>query len=110
VRKPSAHGLHLNDVRVIKDDSVAKVLKKVEEYQEFAGTSLLDVFFPGSMRVQDPDISFWTDALEKRFAVNDHGTRLDRLPPKASENPNSESGRSKAVTKMSEPGLYSCFY
>jgi hypothetical protein len=65
---------------MIKADKVSKALREVEENYPFVGTSLLDVFFPGSMRVKEPDLSFWRTAQEARFADNQFGTRLDKLP------------------------------
>jgi hypothetical protein len=82
VREPAALGIHIKHVRNIRAASVAQVLKLVETDYPLVGTSLLDVFFPGSLRVKElEDIEFWRAALNKRMAPNNHGTRLDCLPP-----------------------------
>jgi hypothetical protein len=71
----------LDTNHTIKASRVAEVLEKVKEKYPFIGTSLLDIFFPGSIRVKEPALSFWQRALEARFSENQYGTRLDKLPP-----------------------------
>ena len=81
-RTPGALGIHLKHVETIRAARVAEVLRKVETRYEFVGTSLLDVFFPGSLRVKEAaDMEFWQTALDKRMRPNDYGTRLDCLLP-----------------------------
>lgn len=63
---------------------MSDVLKEVEEKYPLVGTSLLQVFFPGSMRIppeKTDQIAFWRNALDMRYKANKHGVRLDRLPP-----------------------------
>lgn len=82
VRKPAALGIHVNHAKTFRAASVAQVLKQVETDYPLVGTSLLDVFFPSSLRVKElEDVEFWRAALNKRMAPNHHGTRLDCLPP-----------------------------
>jgi len=93
-RKPSALGIHLKYREVIRADRVAKVLKEAEENHPGLGISLLDVFFPGALRIKHEDLDFWRKALDSRFAPNKYGTRVDRIPPaesSASETRNEES-------------------
>jgi hypothetical protein len=79
-RKPASHGLHIKKIDTIVADKVAKVLHSAEARYPAVGTSLLDVFFPGSMRVKNPDeLAFWRAALDKRKKPNKFGTRLDCL-------------------------------
>ncbi len=78
-RKPSALGIHLKYKEVIRDDRVAKVLKKAEEKYAGLGISLLDTFFPGALRVKDEDLGFWQEALASRYGPNKYGTRVDRI-------------------------------
>lgn len=83
-RSPSALGIHIKEKTTIKGRRVSEVLKEVERQYPLLGTALLDVFFPGSLRVDKTnveDISFWKTAMSLRFKENKHGIRLDRLPP-----------------------------
>jgi hypothetical protein len=80
-RKPSALGIHLKYKEVIRADRVAKVLKEAEKNHPGLGISLLDVFFPGALRIKDEDLDFWRKALDSRLAPNKYGTRVDRIPP-----------------------------
>ncbi len=75
-------GLHIELIDTIRGDSVLKVLKMTEQKYPFVGTSLIPVFFPGGMRVQDEEIEFWREAQERRLAKNHWGTRIDNLPPR----------------------------
>lgn len=62
---------------------MSEVLREIEEKYPLLGTALLNVFFPGSLRVRKGDteeIAFWRAALEARYKENKHGIRLDRLP------------------------------
>ncbi|KAF7588228.1 hypothetical protein BBP40_005979 [Aspergillus hancockii] len=80
VRTPSAFGIHIKNVDTIRAARVAEVLKQVETRYPLVGTSLVDVFFPGSLRVKETsDIEFWRAALEARMRPNNYGTRLDCL-------------------------------
>ncbi|KAH0569264.1 hypothetical protein GP486_000020 [Trichoglossum hirsutum] len=83
-RSPAALGIHIKEVETIRARYVAETLKKVEEKYPLVGTSLLNVFFPGSMRVSEQkqeEIAFWRAALDARYKENKHGIRLDCLPP-----------------------------
>lgn len=63
---------------------MSEVLRRVEEKYPLLGTALLDIFFPGSLRVNKEntkEIAFWRAALNARHKENAHGIRLDRLPP-----------------------------
>jgi hypothetical protein len=75
-RKPSALGIHLKHIDTIRAKRVADVLKELERKHEFVGTSLLDVFFPGGLRVKDDDVEFWLKAKEARLSPNKYGTRI----------------------------------
>ncbi|KAI1119808.1 hypothetical protein F5Y10DRAFT_283765 [Nemania abortiva] len=81
VRSPSALGIHVKFVRVIRDNRVAKVLKEAEIFHHGLGASLLDIFFPGGMRVKGEDLDFWRAALESRYAPNKYGTPVNHIPP-----------------------------
>ena len=83
-RSPAALGIHIKERETIQHRRVAEVLREVEEKYPLLGTALLDVFFPGSLRVRKDDteqIAFWRSALETRYKENKHGVRLDRLLP-----------------------------
>lgn len=94
-RKPSALGIHLKYREVIRADRVAKVLKEAEEKHPGLGISLLDIFFPGTLRIKNEDLGFWREALDSRFAPNKYGTRVDRIPPVEP----SASGKKKEESK-----------
>lgn len=91
-RSPAALGLHFKkDTLKIKGRRVAQVLREAEEKHGLLGTALLDVFFPGSLRVRredTDDFNFWTKALKERYDENKHGVRLDRLVPGAVQHGN----------------------
>ena len=78
-RSPSASGIHIKCCKVISGRSVQQVLRAVEEKYEFVGTSLIPVFYPGSMRVSDDQADFWKKALKKRYGPNRFGERVDML-------------------------------
>lgn len=73
-RKPSALGIHLKHIDTIRGKRVADILKELEQKHQFVGTSLLDIFFPGGLRVRDDDIEFWLQAKEARRSPNKYGT------------------------------------
>ncbi|KUI62491.1 hypothetical protein VP1G_09617 [Cytospora mali] len=82
-RSPAALGIHMKEIQAIKGRRVAEVSRQVEEQYPLLGTALIDVFFPGSMRIKKEnaeEVAFWSDALEARYKENKHGIRLDRLP------------------------------
>ncbi|OJD33068.1 uncharacterized protein BKCO1_3300061 [Diplodia corticola] len=82
-RSPAALGIHIKEHETIHHRRVSEVLRRVEEKYPLLGTALLDVFFPGSLRIRKEDIesiAFWRAALEARYKENKHGVRLDRLP------------------------------
>ena len=79
-RTPGAMGFHISLKETIKGPRVAGVLKEVEDKYEFVGTSLVPVFFPGSLRVKEDEIEFWKKAQDKRLKPNKWGTRVDTLP------------------------------
>lgn len=77
----------------IKGSRVGEVLKQAESRFPFVGTSLLDVFFPGSLRVKElADIEFWRKALDSRTGPNAHGARVGSLPPKLTEKHDNDIG------------------
>lgn len=82
-RSPGALGLHLKENPLkIKGRRVAQVLREAEEKCPFLGTALLDIFFPGSLRIRKDDtdnLDFWRKALKERYNENKHGVRLDAL-------------------------------
>jgi hypothetical protein len=56
-------------------------LKEVEEHYPLVGSSLVPVYFPGSLRVKEKDdIEFWRKAQEIRIGANKWGVRVDNLP------------------------------
>lgn len=80
IRSPAAHGIHVKLKETIVDSKVAPVLKRVEQRYPSLGLSLVEIFFPASLRVKDPeDLEFWRGAMERRLAENKHGIRLDRI-------------------------------
>ena len=80
-RRPEALGIQIKLTDVVKGPKVQGVLKTLEERYPLVGTSLLSVFFPGSMRVKQEEVPFWRDAMNKRMAPNEYGFRIDALPP-----------------------------
>ncbi|GAB1314548.1 Solute carrier family 40 protein (Fragment) [Madurella fahalii] len=79
-RQLGALGIHLKHretIRGIDGKKVAGVLKELEEKYPMVGTSLVPVFFPGSLRVKGDDLQFWQKAMDKRVGTNDYGTRVD---------------------------------
>lgn len=77
----------------IKGSRVGEVLKQAESQFPFVGTSLLDVFFPDSLRVKElADIEFWRKALDSRTGPNAHGARVGSLPPKLTEKHDNDIG------------------
>jgi len=81
-RSPSAMGFHIRLVETITGSSVARVLRETESKYQFVGTSLVQVFFPGSLRVKEEDIDFWREAQDQRLRPNKWGARIDNLPEK----------------------------
>ncbi|KAJ5708046.1 hypothetical protein N7488_007847 [Penicillium malachiteum] len=80
-RSPSAFGIHIKETgQIIRGPRVAGVLRDVEELYPGVGLSLVPVFFPGSMRVQEIDENFWRQAQDRVMAPNRWGTRIDMLP------------------------------
>lgn len=65
-RQPGAFGIHLHQVDTIADNKVTKVLKKTEEKYPLLGSSLVPIFFPGGMRIEQKDQEFWQVAEERR--------------------------------------------
>lgn len=80
-RTPSALGLHVKPVETFSGPSVAKVLKDVETKYPSVGSSMINVFFPGSLRAKGDDLVFWQDAMKARMASNQYGTRIDTTSP-----------------------------
>src|SRR6266498_5191909 len=72
-REPSSLGIHLKLVDAYTGNKVADVLKAVETKYPYVGTSLIPVFFPGTMRVPEEEQEFWTNAEQLRKAKNEHG-------------------------------------
>ena len=66
-RSPSASGIHIKQHKIITGQTVQQALRAVEEKYEFVGTSLIPVFYPGSMRVSNDQTEFWKKALKKRL-------------------------------------------
>ncbi len=75
-------GFHIRLVETITGSSVARVLRETESKYQFVGTSLVPVFFPGSLRVKEEDIDFWREAQHQRIRPNKWGARIDNLPGK----------------------------
>ncbi|KAJ4396161.1 hypothetical protein N0V93_000380 [Gnomoniopsis smithogilvyi] len=80
-RSPSALGLHLKHKETMRGASLAKVLKEVEERYLLVGSSLVNVFFPGSLRAKGDDLTFWQNAMKARMASNEYGSRVDVWDP-----------------------------
>ncbi|KAJ5930626.1 hypothetical protein N7466_006119 [Penicillium verhagenii] len=81
-RSAGALGIHIREKgEVIRGLRVADALKTAEELYPGVGVSLVPVFFPGSMRIQEPDFEFWRNARDRVMAPNRWGTRMDSLPP-----------------------------
>lgn len=71
-------GFHLTHMDTIRGNRVANVLKEVEEKYPMSGTSLIDIFYPGSLRVKnDADLKFWRDAMRARYSPNNFGTCIE---------------------------------
>lgn len=82
-RSPAALGIHIKRLETIKGRRVAEVLRKTEEKYPLLGTALLDVFFPGSLRIKKEnteELASWRAAMKARYEENAYGIRLDRLP------------------------------
>ncbi|KAF7586152.1 hypothetical protein BBP40_009394 [Aspergillus hancockii] len=80
VRTPSVFGIHIKNVDTIQAARVVGVLKQIEMRYPLVDTLLVDVFFPGSLRVKETsDIDFWRAALDARMRPNNYGTRLGCL-------------------------------
>lgn len=76
-RGAPALGVHLREVKTFNAGRVKDVLKAVEEEYANVGVSLLDVFFPGGLRLADQEeLGFWRKAIDKRNEANSHGTKL----------------------------------
>ncbi|KAK8024924.1 hypothetical protein PG990_002747 [Apiospora arundinis] len=81
-RSPGALGIQLEEVEVFRGRKVIEVLKAVEESYPLVGTSLVNLFFPGSLRVaEDKDFEFWQGAFLRRYAPNKHGRCVGVAPP-----------------------------
>ncbi|KAI1206298.1 uncharacterized protein F4807DRAFT_235579 [Annulohypoxylon truncatum] len=65
-RDPSTLGIHLNQIDIIADSKVSKVLQKTEDRYPLVGSSLISVFFPGGMRVNNDEKEFWSKAESVR--------------------------------------------
>ena len=76
-------GFHIKLIETITGSRVATVLRETESKYQFVGTSLVPVFFPGSLRVKGEDVDFWRDAQDQRLRPNKWGARIDNLPEKA---------------------------
>jgi hypothetical protein len=84
-RRPGALGIHIRLVDVVKGSKVQEVLKRVEEEYPLVGTSLMPVFFPGTMRIKESEIPFWREAIRQRMAPNEYGFRVDALPAEVAQ-------------------------
>ena len=76
MRHPGALGVHLTPVETIRAPRVRDVVQTLEEKYPSVGVSLLDVFFPGGLRVKDKDIEFWREAKQARLTPNNFGTLI----------------------------------
>jgi hypothetical protein len=103
-RHPEALGVHIRLVDIVKGPKVQEVLRAVEERYPLVGTSLVPVFFPGTMRVKDIDVDFWRDALARRKAPNEHGFCIDSLPPESNQ-ANCGPKQDEAPVKVEEEGI-----
>lgn len=67
----------------IRDRRVHPVIKKVEKDYPSMGLVLVDIFYPGSLRVNtDEDKDFWREAVQNRMKPNKFGVRVDTLVAK----------------------------
>ncbi|KAK8092212.1 uncharacterized protein PG998_015044 [Apiospora kogelbergensis] len=83
-RSPGAMGIQLEEVEVFRGKKVIGVLKDVEKAYPLVGTSLVGLFFPGSLRVaEDKEFEFWQGAFQQRYAPNKHGRCVGVAPPEA---------------------------
>lgn len=81
MRTSSAHGLHLQKIATVKSKTVEETLRALEERYPTVGASLLDIFFPGSLRVKDDKVlKFWNDVLKRRAAPNHTGGLVWQSP------------------------------
>lgn len=77
-------GIQLEEVEVFRGKKVIGVLKDVEKAYPLVGTSLVGLFFPGSLRVaEDKEFEFWQGAFQQRYAPNKHGRCVGVAPPEA---------------------------
>lgn len=76
-RSPSALGLHVKHKETIRGQSVVRVLKEVEQKYPLVGSSLVKVFFTGSLRARGDDLIFWQNAMKSRMMPNEYGSRID---------------------------------
>lgn len=85
VRRSSvALGFHIKHRETIGPEKVSETLKQVEQKYPLVSTSLLNIFFPGSMRIsldKLEELAFWLTVLHARSMENIHGIRLDQLSP-----------------------------
>lgn len=85
VRRSSvALGFHIKQRETIGPEKVSETLKQVEQKYQLVSTSLLNIFFPGSMRIsldKLEELAFWLTVLHARSMENIHGIRLDQLSP-----------------------------
>lgn len=71
-------GFHLDHMETMRGNRVANVLKAVEEKYPMSGTSLVNIFYPGSLRVKnEADLKFWRDAMRARYEPNKYGTCVE---------------------------------
>ncbi|OTB08093.1 hypothetical protein M426DRAFT_317197 [Hypoxylon sp. CI-4A] len=76
-RSLNALGIHVKPHEPIRGPRVASVLEEVEKKYPMVGTSLVPVFFPGTLRAKGDNLEFWQKALRSRSAPNAWGTRID---------------------------------
>jgi hypothetical protein len=86
-RQPDALGIHIRLLDIVKGGKVQEVLKRVEEKYPSVGTSLIPVFFPGTMRIKENEVPFWREAIRQRMAPNEYGFRIDALPAEVARIP-----------------------
>lgn len=78
-REPGAHGIHIECCDSIVASKVSTTLRLAEEKYPGLGVSLLDVYFPGSLRVKGDELEFWKKALQRRSEPNEYGVPLRTL-------------------------------
>lgn len=94
-RQPSVLGIHLDFRDVFAQPKVMAALKDVESHYPGVGRSLLRIFFPGNLRLDEQ--SWWALALDKEMLAKKGGSKQADLQIKTSSAPG-QIGVSSACT------------